>query len=310
MKKKTKEDFIISANKINGNDYNYSNIEYLGNKVKINIFCNNCETYFWQRPDNHLSGAKCFNCYGNHKYTNSEFITKCNKKHDGNYIYDETIYDGMNKEIIIKCKIHGAFTQNAQNHLNGQGCIKCSHIIPLTVETIIEKSKNIFGNKYDYSSVNIIGNNKGKIKIICKEHGIFEKTINNHLNGQGCPSCRIYKGENIIETILIQNNISFERNKSFEGCIRKRKLYFDFYLIDYNICIELNGNQHYRPIEKFGGEEQFIIQKEIDNIKRNFCKDNNMNLIEIEYNCISIKFINKIKRILYENGIKIDILLD
>ena len=50
----------------------------------------------------------------------------------------------------------------------------------------IEKANLVHNNKYDYSLVNYI-NNKTKIKIICKLHGIFEQTPDSHLRGRGCP---------------------------------------------------------------------------------------------------------------------------
>ena len=44
-----------------------------------------------------------------------------------------------------------------------------------------------------------------------------------------------------------------------------RRMYFaDLYIPKYNILIEYNGEQHYRPIDYFGGEKQFEIQQEHD----------------------------------------------
>ena len=58
---------------------------------------------------------------------------------------------------------------------------------------------------------------------------------------------------------------------------------FDFYLTDYNICIEYQGIQHYKPIEYFGGEETFKIQQEHDRRKKNYAQKHNINLLEIWY---------------------------
>ena len=58
---------------------------------------------------------------------------------------------------------------------------------------------------------------------------------------------------------------------------------FDFYLIDYNICIEYDGLQHYKEIKSWGGNSQFIISKKRDNIKNEFCLNNNIRLIRIKY---------------------------
>ena len=58
---------------------------------------------------------------------------------------------------------------------------------------------------------------------------------------------------------------------------------FDFYLPDNNICIEYQGQQHYYPIEHFGGKDRFEEQVQRDLIKKEYCKNNNVILIEIPY---------------------------
>lgn len=58
----------------------------------------------------------------------------------------------------------------------------------MTTEQFIKKAKLIHGYKYDYSLVEYV-NSKTKVKIICKEHGVFEQAPTNHLSKQGCPEC-------------------------------------------------------------------------------------------------------------------------
>ena len=68
----------------------------------------------------------------------------------------------------------------------------------------------------------------------------------------------------------------------------RRRLSFDFYLPDFNLCIEYNGHQHYRPVN-FGGisdkkaQKKYDAQIHRDQIKRDFCNKNNIKLIEIPY---------------------------
>lgn len=61
------------------------------------------------------------------------------------------------------------------------------------------------------------------------------------------------------------------------------KLSYDFYLKDYDLLIEIQGLQHYKPVELFGGEEQFKIQQEHDKRKREYAKSHNIELLEIWY---------------------------
>ena len=59
----------------------------------------------------------------------------------------------------------------------------------ITTEIFIDKAMKVHGQKYDYSQVDYV-NSKTKVKIICKEHGMFEQTPDKHINGKcGCPSC-------------------------------------------------------------------------------------------------------------------------
>jgi hypothetical protein len=58
----------------------------------------------------------------------------------------------------------------------------------LTIESFILKSKNIHGDKYDYSKADYVDSHS-KVKIICNTHGIFEQKAYCHLNGEGCRKC-------------------------------------------------------------------------------------------------------------------------
>lgn len=58
-----------------------------------------------------------------------------------------------------------------------------------TTEEFIEQAKAIHGNRYDYLKTEYQGCKK-KVCIICKEHGEFWQTPDNHINNkQGCPKC-------------------------------------------------------------------------------------------------------------------------
>ena len=71
-------------------------------------------------------------------------------------------------------------------------------------KVFIEKTKEVHKNEYDYSLSKYI-KSKVDIKIICKEHGVFEQRPSNHLNGQGCPKCSSSKGEEKVRKYLKEN---------------------------------------------------------------------------------------------------------
>jgi very-short-patch-repair endonuclease len=117
-----------------------------------------------------------------------------------------------------------------------------------------------------------------------KKNGEFKQLPNDHLSGHGCPICKNSLGEMKIWNYLTEKNIKFESQKKFDGCKNKRLLPFDFYLPEYNICIEYDGIQHYKAIDIFGGEKEFQKRKNLDKIKSEFCNSNNIKLIRIKYN--------------------------
>lgn len=120
----------------------------------------------------------------------------------------------------------------------------------------------------------------------------WEATIANRTSkkGTGCPRCNINlsKGVVEIEKILISFDVNYILEKTFKNCRYKLPLPFDFYLPEFNACIEYQGEHHYMPV-RYGNrslkssEEEFELWKIKDEIKENFCIRNKINLIKIPY---------------------------
>ena len=84
--KSTTEEFIKKAKEIYGDKYDYSKVDYKGNKIKVIITCPIHGD--WEvTPNNFLRGSECPKCYGTPKYTNEEFILKARKIHGDKYDY-------------------------------------------------------------------------------------------------------------------------------------------------------------------------------------------------------------------------------
>lgn len=195
--------FISKANKIHGDRYDYSKVNYINAKTKIIIICKQ-HGEFSQTPSNHLSNFNCQKCANNLKLNTSEFIEKAKQIHEYKYDYSKVIYINANTPILIICKIHGEFTQQPDFHLNRKcGCPKCSNNINLNTLEFIKKAEQIHGNKYDYSKVDYI-NNRINVIIICKKHGEFEQQPFVHFSKHGCPSC--ITPFNISNAVLLQSN--------------------------------------------------------------------------------------------------------
>jgi len=301
LKKYTTEEFIEKSKIRHGNKYDYSLVKYFNVETKVNIICEK-HGGFLQTPNNHLRGKGCPNCVKNKKTNTFDFIDKAINIHGDIYDYSLVDYKKSSKKIKIRCKIHGIFEQTPNNHLNGRTCLKCALIKKSNkrksnTNEFIKKAQIIHKNKYDYSLVNYI-NNSSKVNIICKKHGIFKQPPTNHLSGKGCLLCKKSRGELIVKNYLTEKNINFIQSKSFDGCKNINRLFFDFYLIDHNILIEYDGEQHYKPIKYYGGIIKFENQQKIDKIKTDFAAKNDIKLIRIPY-----MKINNIKEIL-NNEIK------
>ena len=173
------------------------------------------------------------------------------------------------------------FEQRPTSHLHDKkGCNKCR---TNSTEKFVKKANEVHNGRYDYSQA-LYKHLKNKIKIICPVHGMFEQIPDNHLQGKGCPLCHSSKGELAIKNHLDNSNITYTLQKLFDGCKGKiRKLPFDFYLPDHNLCIEFQGIQHYEPVHYWGGEDVFKRNQLNDSIKRQFCISNNIKLLEIPY---------------------------
>lgn len=189
--------FINKAIKKHGDKYCYDNVDYVNCSEKIIIICK-IHGEFTQRPSDHLSGSGCTKCRNDKlkKLKNGGmefFLKKSIKAHGNKYDYSQTEYINSGHSVKIICKIHGEFTQNAKTHYEGGGCPKCAIInkangLKTPIDEVLQRFKNVHGNKYDYSHV-VYLNSKTNIKILCKTHGFFFQPPELHTIGRGCPKC-------------------------------------------------------------------------------------------------------------------------
>lgn len=279
----TTEQFVKKANVIHKCLYDYSAAVYKGIHEKVKIIClNNNHGIFEQTPNSHLRGAGCNKCANKYSPTTQEFIKKAKSIHGDKYDYSLVDYKKNRIKVKIICKTHGTFEQTPHNHIHSkQGCAECTQTKKLDLKGFLEKTLLTHGDKYDYSLVCNIINAKAKITILCKKHGAFKQATGMHLFGVGCPTCRESKGERGIRHYLIEKNINFIAQKKFDECKDSNYLPFDFYLPDFNICIEFDGEQHFKEVKHFGGVEYLKNIQKKDKIKTEFCLKNDISLIRI-----------------------------
>lgn len=222
------------------------------------------------------------------KLTIDEFIQKSNKIHNNFYNYNKVNYVNTTQKVIITCPIHGDFEQSPNHHMGGQGCLKCyrdkQKLIYLSnTQKFISKATLVHKDKYDYSKVNYV---KAKIPviIICRKHGEFLQTPDNHLQGKGCPHCKSKQQADLYKKLLEQfpkETILYEVGNRVIPWLERQR--FDIYFPRLNIAVEYNGPQHYMPIKRLGGNISYEKTLIRDQDKREKCKNNDCILYELKY---------------------------
>ena len=259
--------------------------QYINARTKILHRCLKHNIEWYTMPENILYGYGCSECL-------KEKIGLKNKKSLSLYIEELKI---ANPNIIMigeyinattytthKCLVCGYEWKTIPARLlTGQGCPKCAGNIKRTNEEYVLQVSKI--NPY----IEVIGqyiNARTPILHKCKIDGYeWNATPYNILDGKGCPLCKETSGERMVRQWLEQFNIEYEYQKVFDDCRDKKPLPFDFYLSFYNSAIEYQGGQHYFAVDFFGGKEGFERQIKHDNIKKEYCKQNNIRLLCIGY---------------------------
>jgi very-short-patch-repair endonuclease len=257
------DEFIEKCKEIHDDKYDYSKVKYERLYNYIIITCKKHNWEFEQSASNHLRGQGCAKCGNSYNYTTDEWVFKVNEVHDYKYDYSNVKYSRSCEKVNIICNIHGEFLQEANSHLQGQGCSKCSGNYSYNTEEFIEKCNIIHGDKYEYSKTTYISTDV-KVEIICVKHGSFFQTPHHHLRGIGCPTCKnkteakFY--EYAIKVYEIQHNIRFEWCKNN---FTNYYLPFDFVLFNFRIIIEIDGPQHFQEVSFFNNDVENNIKRDI-----------------------------------------------
>lgn len=222
------EDLRKKLNEIYKGKFDFSITEYVKKEKKVKFICP-IHGVVENTKQKLYAGKGCPKCNRN-ILTNETFKEKANKVHNGKYDYSKVDLNkkNTNSKVIITCPIHGDFEQSVASHLNGQGGPKCVGKNK-TVESIIQKFREVHGDEYDYSLIKEYKKNSIELPIIChkkdefgEEHGIFYQCYTVHTKGHGCPICsnnkrlnneiflkkvsRIHKGKYQYPNLDIHNN--------------------------------------------------------------------------------------------------------
>jgi len=187
MRKLTTEEFIAKADVTHHGKYIYDSVVYTKSTSKVAIICPKHGT-FNQRASAHLHGSGCLECGGCKQSSTTEFIAKSEVIHSNKYNYTLTKYINTHSKVNITCDIHGTFSQRPNDHLKGNGCPQCCANVKLSTSSFITKSRQVHGDRYDYSN-SVYQSNSSPIIITCSIHGDFLQRPSVHLDGCGCSYC-------------------------------------------------------------------------------------------------------------------------
>jgi len=298
-KKITSEEILVNFKKVHGDRYDYSLVKdfiesnnYNGVKTKLPIICREHGLFFQDYGHHYNRKHGCPKCAKNGvKYTFEEYKKKIKSIFGDDIIVLSNDYKNSHTKMKFLCKKHGEFETKPYYLLQNHGCPLCGSektgdAIRLTQEQFIEKARVVHGNKYDYNK-SVYIDYETSLTIICHkknrkgvEHGEFQQTPHSHLHGCGCQICNRSHLEREIADILDNENIKYEEQKRF---LWLGLMEVDFYLPDYDLVIECQGEQHYVPCN-FGSkektpEEMFKYVKERDEKKKRALEEHGLDVI-------------------------------
>jgi hypothetical protein len=217
---------------------------------------------------------------------------------DLNSITPFDIIHCSNKFVYIKCTIdntHPDYKTNCNNFKNGNRCPYCASKYVTENENLglYLQNKNIlhlYSNQNNKSPFEYRIKSNKKVYWKCHNgvHDDYLKRIADAIKcGYFCTNCNGSLGEMKISNYLNSKNINFEQQIKYDGLrgINGGLLSYDFYLPDYNLLLEFQGEQHIKFKIGFHNHiSDFERQQEHDKRKKEYATKHNIKLLEIFYN--------------------------
>jgi hypothetical protein len=289
-KKRTNEEFLNEVKQI----YPAYDIlsEYINCDTSVYCHCNIHNVDFNSIPYNLLKGkAGCELC-------RREKIGNANRKNIDKYLSELHnlkphlvligAYTDANTKTLFHCNKHNIdFQKTPWKALHQHGCPQCTkenqyRVNKKTQQDFIVQMQDVNNN------IEVVGEYCGaheRVEVRCLLCGhIWRPQASSLVSGFGCPMCASSHGEKRIKEFLEYRNICFMPQKAFVGLygVGNGSLSYDFYLPDYNLLIEYQGEFHDGTAWQ-QTESEFLVQKEHDKRKSQYAVKHNINLLEIWY---------------------------
>lgn len=265
--------------------------EYVNSTTKINILCLDCNNTFYATPDNLLHGRGCPICARKRRgmkrrKTHEQFILEMQNKHPELIV--NSLYLTAFDKVSCTCKIcNNTFNGIPANMLYGTGCPECGN---RKIGQKLTKPFQLFKDELFNvdPTITIIGEytkQSSHIRVKCQVcNHEWEPTGTSLLSGFGCPMCANSHGEKRIDKYLHDLDVLHKHQKEYEDLrgLRGGLLSYDFYLPDYNLLIEYQGQYHDGTAHN-QTQDEFEVQILHDKLKKEYADDHNIELMEIWY---------------------------
>lgn len=292
VRRKTNAEFLAQVHKLpNGDEYTFLE-EYRSAHEKIEVRHNICGRVYKIDPHSFIKGVCCNACVSakegaRRKTSDEQFRSEMYEKFGDEYTFLES-YKGLFTNIACIHNLCGfVWSVRPANIRQGSGCPKCGRRSAREKQSLgdaefTQRVIDTFGDEYVF----IEAYKNMNTKIMCthtKCNRSFAVAPKEFLaKRSGCPSCAMYRGEAEIARVLNELKIHALTQVRFANLKHKGLLKFDFYLPDYDVCIEYDGAFHYTPIWS-STEAEFKEAKARDKLKDKYCAENGIELIRIPY---------------------------
>lgn len=264
---------------------------YTNMNEKLEYVCS-CGNKDYKTLKSFLKGARCEKCrykrVSDAKTTTMEEIKDIFSKEGYTVVSEKYDYkDAYKIEYICPSGHKGEMSLAKFNY--GSRCPKCLRLrLADEFKLDIDEVRSRFADKGFTLLTNNYINSNQKLGFICKCGNEYEATMGNLRHIDGCPKCNIRsKGEFRVMNHLESTGVDYIPQFTTTKCKNIRPLRFDFAIIGNNgsvkMFIEYDGIQHFEPIDYFGGEDNFLYVKKNDEIKNDYCNENDIPLIRIPY---------------------------
>lgn len=273
--------------------------DYINSDVKLSFICGSCGKQYKKRflDFKHDKQKVCNSCF------KESLQTKPLHKRN-----DISLYEEKAKQLDMKILSSQSPTYHGKLEVEDKNGYRGYVTAAQMMRTNSKFEKFAVSNPYTIYNIRLFAKLNGydckipdqkyvsdtaMMKFICSCGREFETSLTHFIHDKKsrCNECRV-KQSNIskkVQDYLDFIGVSYTKEKTFTECFSDmgKKLQFDFYLEKYNLCIEVDGVQHYKPIAFNGNKDdaknQFLLVKRRDQIKNEYCKANNINLLRLPF---------------------------